>query len=375
MDYLRYYLCSLVVAAGVAGFLLGGQWLWLGAVTFPVLLVLDLLCGQDYAERRIAHPVLADLPLYLHIVLMIALYGAFAWRMQAGLGAGPGAATVLALIGGWLSMVWLNIVPTVPVVHELMHRHDAFSRACAKFGSAFFADANRDIAHIGTHHIHFDTAEDSDTARRGENTYAFMWRATRGSYLDAWHAEKRRLAVREYSIWSWRSAILWQLLLVLAIPAAVGVAGGWLAAGIAAASMVASKFLLEALNFLQHYGLVREPGAAMGQQHTWNHLSRIDRIMGYEITTHIDHHKNGDLRFDQLKPYPDAPQMPSVFVCAVLALIPPLWTRFVQPRLQEWDRRFATPAEQRLAREANRAAGWPDWLEPEATAAAVTPAS
>ena len=83
--------------------------------------------------------------------------------------------------------------------------------------------------------------------------------------------------------------------------------------------------------------------------------------MGYEITTHIDHHKNGDLRFDQLKPYPDAPQMPSVFLCALMAFIPPLWRRFVQPRLRIWDEQFATAPERELARQANLRAGWPDW--------------
>jgi integrase len=43
--------------------------------------------------------------------------------------------------------------------------------------------------------------------------------------------------------------------------------------------------------------------------------------------------------------------------------VPPIWNRFVlQPRLRMWDTRFATPAERELAREANRRAGWPDWL-------------
>jgi len=32
------------------------------------------------------------------------------------------------------------------------------------------------------------------------------------------------------------------------------------------------------------------------------------------------------------------------------------------PRLKNWDLNFASPAERVLAREANRRAGWPDWL-------------
>jgi hypothetical protein len=33
------------------------------------------------------------------------------------------------------------------------------------------------------------------------------------------------------------------------------------------------------------------------------------------------------------------------------------------PRLKDWDLRFADAAEREIAREANRKAGWPDWLD------------
>ena len=361
MDYLRYYLCSLTVGIAIIGFMLGGQWMWLGLGTFPVLMALDLLLGKDFAPRKINHPLIADIPLYLHVALMVALYATFAWRVDQGIGT-SGGDTALALIGAFFTMLWLNMVPTVPVVHELMHRHGQIPRFFAKFGSAFFADMNRDVAHLMTHHIHFDTLKDSDTGVRGENVYRFMWRATKGSYLDAWETENRRLAARGKSAWSLQSMILWAVLTVALIFLAITLYAGITAGLVALASIIASKFMLEALNFLQHYGLVRPEGVPMGKQHTWNHLSTVSRIIGYEITTHIDHHKNGDLRFDQLVPHRDAPQMPSVFLCAVMVLFPPIWNRYAQQRLQEWDETFASPEERELARAANRRAGWPDWL-------------
>jgi hypothetical protein len=33
-----------------------------------------------------------------------------------------------------------------------------------------------------------------------------------------------------------------------------------------------------------------------------------------------------------------------------------------KPRLENWDRHYASPAEQQLAREANARAGWTQWL-------------
>ena len=54
----------------------------------------------------------------------------------------------------------------------------------------------------------------------------------------------------------------------------------------------------------------------------------------------------------------------------MIALVPPVWYRYVLwPRLRHWDLNLATPAERELAREANRKAGWPDWLGEESRAA------
>ncbi len=43
MDTIRYYLIPLVSACGALGFYYGGDWVWLGAATFPSLMILDVL--------------------------------------------------------------------------------------------------------------------------------------------------------------------------------------------------------------------------------------------------------------------------------------------------------------------------------------------
>ena len=113
----------------------------------------------------------------------------------------------------------------------------------------------------------------------------------------------------------------------------------------------------------------RVPGAATRLRRGWNQGTWIERTRGYEITAHVDHDIDPDLRFDQLVPHPDAPQMPNLFVCAVSAFIPPLWFgRIAKPLLKDWDLRFASPQERHIAREANRKAGWPDWLAEQSEA-------
>ena len=244
------------------------------------------------------------------------------------------------------------------------------------FHSACFSDAHRDIPHVYTHHIHFDTDVDPDYAPRGTTVYPFMWRCTLQNFREMVEAARKRKQSTGAALWSPRNLLFWEVALLLAFPVGAALIGGWLAGALVLLAQVISKFFLEALNYLQHYGLVRVPGTPTQRHHTWNHLTWIDRTVGFEITTHVDHHVDPDLRFDQLVPHPDAPQMPNLFVCAVSAFIPPLWFgKIAMPRLREWDLHHASPQERELAREANRRAGWPDWCAEADDSAAVARAA
>lgn len=364
MDTFRYYVVPLTTLAGVVGFLLGGDYVWLGLATFPVLLVFDIILPRDVAPRRVGSPFLANLQLYLHVALMFALYGAFLYSVMNGSNplTGPGSGWQIA--GSILSIGWLSAVPTLPVAHELMHRRHWFPRRVAQVLSAFYGDPNRDISHVMTHHLFLDTEKDSDTPQRGEILYSFVYRATKGSYLDAIHSEAETLRRHGLSPWNWRNRGYQQLALLFAMVGVCWYFGGVMALVVALAAMTMAKALVEAFNYFQHYGLVRVDGAPVLMHHAWNHLGPVVRPLGVEITNHIHHHLDGHTKFYDLTPEPDAPQMPSLFLCFFLGLIPPLWFAFVaKPRLKDWDERFATPAERRLAMAANARAGWPQWVE------------
>lgn len=361
MDYLRYYLNTLLVVVAIVGFYLGEQWVWLGASTYLFLLVLDLMLPNDYKNRQISHPFFVDLPLYLHVALMLIMYGTFAWRIKTGFDSTTNIN--LALLGCFASLVWISAVPNLPVAHELMHRRGAFERFLANIAATFFFDPHRAIGHVHTHHLHFDTENDSDTPQRGEKFYQFIWRATKGAYLDTFELEKRRLSVKNKSVWGTSSLVFWGVVAVFGTPLVIGLYAGVLAGSLTLAVMVTTKFVLEALNYLQHYGLQRVTSQPIEDRHTWHHFSTMSRIAGVEITNHIDHHRDGFLPFYNLQVHKGAPEMPSVFICAPAALIPWVWDNLiVKPRLKKWDLEYASPEERKLAREANRRAGWPDWI-------------
>ncbi|WP_141056724.1 alkane 1-monooxygenase [Tepidiphilus succinatimandens] len=363
MDTLRYYIVPLVTACGVVGFYFGGDWVWLGASTFPVLMALDILLPKDYAERKV-NKFFADLALYLQLPLMIALYGFFILASREGL---INFSNPMQLIGSILSIAWLSAVPTLPVAHELMHRRHWFPRRIAQLLSTFYGDPNRDIAHVATHHIQLDTPLDSDTPYRGQTIYSFVITATVGAIKDAIKVEAEALRRKGKSPWNLANRTYQYVLLLLALPAITAYLGGANAGLVSVASMILAKGLVEGFNYFQHYGLIREIGSPILLHHAWNHMGAIVRPLGVEITNHINHHIDGYIPFYELKPEPQAPQMPSLFLCFLLGLIPPLWFNLVaKPKLRDWDERYATPGERKLAMAANERAGWENWLTPQA---------
>ena len=83
MDTLRYYLIPVVTACGLIGFYYGGYWVWLGAATFPALMVLDVILPKDFSARKVS-PFFADLTQYLQLPLMIGLYGLLVFGVKTG---------------------------------------------------------------------------------------------------------------------------------------------------------------------------------------------------------------------------------------------------------------------------------------------------
>lgn len=359
MDTFRYYLIPLVTGCGVLGFYLGGQWVWLGAATFPALMLLDVLLPKDYSVRKV-NRFFADLTLYLQLPLMIALYVYLILGVKEGR---IDLANTAQFIGCIASTAWLSGVPTLPVAHELMHRRHWFPRRIAQLLSTFYGDPNRDIAHVTTHHLDLDTPLDSDTPYRGQTVYSFVVSASIGSVRDAVKIEAETLRRKGKSPWNIANRTYQYIILLIALPGITAYLGGLEIGLITLASMVIGKALVEGFNYFQHYGLVREIGSPILTHHAWNHMGMILRPLGVEITNHINHHIDGYTPFYELKPEPQAPQMPSLFVCFLLGLVPPLWFSLVaKPKLKNWDECYATPGEKKLAMAANERAGWVNWL-------------
>ena len=76
------------------------------------------------------------------------------------------------------------------------------------------------------------------------------------------------------------------------------------------------------------------------------------------LTRHSHHHAQGEVPYQDLKPFPDAPMMVGGYLTTIIvAMIPPLWHRLMTPKVLDWDQRYATDEERLLAIQANARSG------------------
>jgi alkane 1-monooxygenase/p-cymene monooxygenase len=228
----------------------------------------------------------------------------------------------------------------------------------------------RDIEHVVCHHLDVSTPADISTAPRGTSIYAYTPKAVYETIHASVMAESYALQKRGLSRWHY-SHRGWHALLAQAVFQGILFAiGGWVAVVCSLAAMVMARVWVESFSYFQHYGQARVPGTPIGRRHVWNHMGAVTRLVGFELTNHADHHLDAYIPYYKLRPHREAIPMPSIFVCFLAALIPPVWDEgIIKPALKRWDMEFATPAERDLARKQNATAGWEDWFSDQPTGA------
>jgi hypothetical protein len=356
-DYVKYYFPVLIQAITAAGFILGGNYVWLGIATFPAMAVIDSLLPLDLSTRSINNRALAYIPVWICTLMGPTLYMLLAWQVAHN------DLTAWQMIGAVLGVGWMSVEPFVPASHELYHQRSAFARFVGHFSQVCYFDCTRDIGHVVGHHIDVGTVKDSDTAARGETLYSFAPKAVWRTTIECQVTESDALEKRGLGRWSIHHRLWKAIVAQIVFQTVLYQIGGLPANGLALAGMILARFWIETFNYFQHYGQIRVVGTPIERRHVWNHLAPLSRISTFEITNHADHHLNSYAPFYALKPDATAIRMPSVFVCFFAALIPPLWFKgIVQPALKRWDLEFASPDEQALAKAQNERAGWPNWL-------------
>jgi len=223
--------------------------------------------------------------------------------------------------------------------HELGHKKVKLERRLAKAVLAQTGYGHFVVEHNRGHHTRVATPEDPASARFGESFWAFLPRSVIGGIRSGWALEKKRLAFKGQGPWTLKNDVLnaW-LLTVLLFGGIIAVFG----VGIIPFLVVQAVFgfsLLEVVNYLEHYGLLRhkdEHGRYERTQprHSWNSDHVATNVLLYGLERHSDHHANPTRRYQTLRTFDDAPQLPSGYGTMIgLAYLPPLWRRVMDQKV------------------------------------------
>ena len=229
----------------------------------------------------------------------------------------------------------------INVGHELGHRAKRFERVLAKIALATSLYMHFYIEHNRGHHRRVATPEDPATARFGETIFVFWFRSITFSFLSAWRLEAERLRKRKMPFFSLHNEMIRFMLIQAAILVAIALVFSVSTMLYFMLTALVGILLLETVNYIEHYGLVRKQKAS-GQYertlpaHSWNSNHVVGRILLFELSRHSDHHYQASRKYQQLRHHEESPQMPTGYPgMIVMSLFPPLWFFVMHKRLRE----------------------------------------
>lgn len=318
----------------------GWSAMWFFAPVFLYVLVpiADYLVGKDVSNPdESALAALESDPYYRWCTYLFipVQYGVTVWAAWL---VGSGTLGWVGLIGLTWSMSILSGVG-INTAHELGHKKPTLERWLSKIALAPVAYGHFFVEHNKGHHRHVATPEDPASARMGESFYAFLPRTMLGSLRSAWCIERERLARRGRSVWSWENENLQAWSMTVALFAALTAAFGWIVLPFLVVQAFFGAALLEVVNYLEHYGLLRRKKAdgryeRCQPRHSWNNNHIVTNVLLYHLQRHSDHHAHPTRRYQALRHFGDAPQLPTGYAgMIVLAFMPPLWYRVMNPRV------------------------------------------
>jgi alkane 1-monooxygenase len=317
---------------------LGVFWFYGPVLVFGIFPLLDLAVGRD--RRNPPDSVIKALEAdryyrwctYLYLPIQYSGLAVACWQWSRG-----GLSTIdsvgLALTVGMVSGIAIN------TAHELGHKRASMERWLSRVAFAQSGYGHFFVEHNRGHHVRVATPEDPASSRLGESFYAFLPRTVLGSVRSAWALERVRLARLASSPWTPRNDVLSAWAMTLALYAALIACFGIVVLPYLLIQAVIGFSLLEVVNYLEHYGLLRgrrEDGRyeRTRSEHSWNSNSVASNVLLYHLQRHSDHHANPLRRYQALRHVEEAPQLPAGYAGMILmAVTPPVWSRVMDERV------------------------------------------
>ena len=305
-----------------------GEWFTFSTITYAVVFLplIEWIVPTKKAlkpenEEAIFPTILLVLLSILHLAVLVTLiYGIANHRIN-------GIFIVSAAISSGINAGMSGIV----VAHELIHRKEKFLRYLGIFNMLQVNYTHFYIEHIKGHHKYVGTEADPATAKYGENLYKFIARTIPGQLISAFEIEKRRLIKKNKNYFSLSNFVVTSILVQIIILVLLFLFFEHHVILAFVIYSITAVFLLEYVNYIEHYGLSRNFDEKFEAHHAWQTNKVTSRFGLLELSQHADHHLKAHKPFHTLKSH-EGNFLPSgYFGMFYLALIPPIWFKVVNP--------------------------------------------
>lgn len=317
---------------------------WSGIfMIFGVLPLLDFIVGQDPANPSDEQvEKMSQQKWYSFLTLMVVptqfallIYGAYIFTHTPEF-------SLVGQIGWILSCGIFSAILAINVGHELIHKSNRIEYYGGGILYASVCYSGFIVEHIRGHHKHVSTPEDASSARFGQSLYEFLPHAYLHNFLNAWKLEADRLKHKGLPAFHWRNELIWWNALSVVFAIGFALAFGWLGLVFYLGVSWMSFTTLEIINYVEHYGLHRRKldngrYERTTAAHSWNSNFLFTNMGLFHLQRHSDHHAFPKRRYQVLRHYDQSPQLPNGYAgMYVLALIPPLWFKVMNPRVQAY---------------------------------------
>ena len=311
-----YHLLGLLTPlVTILGIYLGGWWMgstiYLALGLYPIL---DYISGTSSEVPSFNSRRPFDVIVHIHGFLVPVVILVLFWKILT-------SPVDSFFILGVISVGFSSGASGIITAHELGHRKPkSFSWWLARLDLLCVNYLHFTVEHNHTHHKHWARPIDPTSAPIGRNVYFHFLRTIPLQIKGAYKARPKDVRI-SFLV---EAVLLMSLFLIseIILLAFIGQA-------------VIAVFLLEFVNYLQHYGLSRGMDERANASHAWESRHRWSRWTLMELPLHPSHHLKSSTPYQDLSVHDESPQLPNgYYIMFWTALIPPLFHRRMKKALR-----------------------------------------
>jgi alkane 1-monooxygenase len=308
-------------------FLVTGPHVWWAALLWSVpIWVLVLADTRALPDLRQPAPGTPQWPFDLQVYALTALQlvnHVLLGFMAAKLAISPGP-KLIELLANLVAMHSVSGIAAgysgIVLAHELVHRRGRFDFFLGRLLLMFVCYEQFATEHVRGHHPRIGTREDPATARFGETFQHFLFRTVPQQFKSAWHLDQKRVGAEGLPFYHPRmlkNRVLQGVIAEVLITAAYWVFFGPIAMVFFLLQARMAVVLLEAVNYMEHWGLSRT-GKVVTREDSWDTDNSMTLYTLVGLSRHSDHHAQASRPYHMLRRFEESPKMPAGYYGTVV---------------------------------------------------------